>query len=196
MSQHDDLAPLLAAIRGGDPSGMQVLYDRYAAGLYRYCLVRLGEAEAAQEVVQDVFLRAWQALGTFDYRGEAALVAWLYTIARHGVISYLRTRKPQVSLEATGAWAQPQGADVASQVCEREALRQALRELSVVQQQVIALHFFAGLTLGETAVVLARTEGAIKAQQYRALLRLHERLSEETAMATPQRRSRRPVSGA
>ena len=63
--------------------------------------------------------------------------------------------------------------DLAHTVCEREALREALAQLSPLQQQVIALRYMGGLTTGETAVVLGRSEGAIKALQHRALRRLH-----------------------
>ena len=82
-TEPSDLSALVAALRAGDPSALQALYELYAAPLLRFSAFRLGEAEAAQDVVQEVFIQVWQHARTFEYRGEAALVAWLYTIANH-----------------------------------------------------------------------------------------------------------------
>ena len=144
-TEPSDLSTLVAALRAGDPSALQALYELYAAPLVRFSAFRLGDAEAAQDVVQEVFIQVWQHARTFEDRGEAALVAWLYTIANHVVINHLRRRRrrPSVSLDATGDGAPLQGMDLAHTVCEREALRAALAQLSPLQQQVIALRFTA-----------------------------------------------------
>ena len=87
MADRPDLAALLAHLRGGNASAMQALYELYAPQLYRYCLFRLGDAEAAQEIVQDVFVQVWHSVRTFEYRGDAALRAWLHKIASNAVIT-------------------------------------------------------------------------------------------------------------
>ena len=181
MAEQPDLAGVLATIREGDPSAMQALYERYAAQLYHVCLVRLGDGDAAQEVVQQVFIHVWQRLPTFDERGEAALIAWLHTIAYHAVVTRIRKRKRQLSV-ARGAdvtVAQRPGTDPAGTVSERLTVRQALARLSPAQQQVIALRYLAGLSTAQTARVLDRTEGAVKALHQRALVRLHAILTAE-----------------
>ena len=156
---------------------------------YRYCLFRLGDAEAAQEIVQEVFVQVWHGVRTFEYRGDAALVGWLHKIASNAVINQVRKRRrqPTVSLDATGDWSQLHSTDMAGAVCERVELRQALACLSADQQQVVALRYFAGLTNTEAALVLGRTEGAIKALHHRALRRLHQCLTAEAA-TEPTRR--------
>ena len=182
-----DLSALIAALRAGDASAMQALYERYAPQLYRYSLFRLGDAEAAQDIVQEVFVQVWHGVRTFEYRGDAALVAWLHTIASHAVINHVRKlkRQPTVSLDATGDWQQLHGTDLARAVCERLELRQALAGLSADQHHVVALRYFAGLTNAEAALVLGRTEGAIKALHHRALRRLHQCLTAEAAAPVP-----------
>lgn len=176
MTEQRDVSAILAAIGVGDPDAMEQLYVRYGPRLLCVCLRRLGDREAAQEVVQDIFVNVWRAMGTFAYQNETAFVVWLHTVARNAVISYVRKRQhqPTVTLSATSASAALCSPDVARRVCERLALRQALGRLSAGQREVIELRFVAGLSLSETAALLGRTEGAIKTQQYRALLRLHQ----------------------
>lgn len=184
MSERSDPAATIAAITGGDPTAMQALYDLYATQLFRYCLFRVGDAEAAQDIVQDVFVQAWHGLRTFQYRGEPALVAWLHKIASNAVINYVRKRQrqPSVSLNADGEWSQLSGADMARSICERLELRQAIKRLSPDQQHVVALRYFAGLSNAEAAMVLGRSEGAIKALHHRALLRLHQLLTADAGI--------------
>ena len=188
MSDRPDLSAILAGIHGGDPNAMQSLYELYAPQLYRVSMFRLGEAESAQEVVQDVFVKVWHGLRTFEYRGESALVAWLHTITGNAVINHVRKlkRRPTVSLD-TNEGSQLRVSDMARSVCERLELRQAITLLSPAQQRVVVLRYFAGLSNGETALVLGRSEGAIKALHHRALLRLHHVLTVETAPMEPMR---------
>lgn len=179
MSEQPDLSAIVAEITEGDPDAMQALYDLYATQLFRFCLFRIGDPEAAQDVLQEVFVQAWHGLRKFEYRGEAAFVAWLHKIANNAVINHVRKRKrqPSISLSLYSDWPQLHGPDIARSVCERLELRQAVKRLSPDQQHVVALRYFAGLSNGETALVLGRTEGAIKALHHRALLRLHRLLT-------------------
>jgi len=185
VSERPDLSAVVAEITGGDPNAMQALYDLYATQLYRYCLFRIGEPEAAQDVLQEVFVQAWHGLRTFEYRGESAFVAWLHKIANNAVINLVRKRQrqPTVSLNTNGDWSQLHGVDLARSVCERIELQQAIRRLSTDQQHVVALRYFAGLSNSETAMVLGRTEGAVKALHHRALLRLHQLLTADAGSA-------------
>lgn len=178
-----DVSTIVADIAAGDPRALQLLYERYAPQLFRSCLFRLGDVDAAQDILQDVFVQVWHALPSFDYRGEAALTAWLHRIASNLVINDVRkrTRRPSVSLESTADWPQLRSNDMARTVCDRLELRQAITRLSPDQQQVIALRYGAGLTNGEAARVLGRTEGAVKALHHRAVVRLHQYLTAEAA---------------
>ncbi len=183
MSERPELKTIVAAIAGGDPNAMQALYELYAPQLYRYCLFRIGEADATQDVVQEVFVQAWHGMRAFEYRGESAFVAWLHKIASNAVINHVRKskRQPTISLNTNGDWSQLHGSDMARSVCERLELRNAITRLSHDQQQVIALRYFAGLSNNEVALVLGRTEGAVKALHHRAVLRLQQLLTAELA---------------
>ena len=189
MADRPDLAALLAHLRAGNPSAMQALYELYAPQLYRYCLFRLGDAEAAQGIVQDVFVQVWHNVRTFEYRGDAALRAWLHNIASNAVINHVRQRQrqPTVSLDAPGDWAPLQAPIWHARCASGLELRQAIAGLSADQQQVVALRYVAGLTNAEAALVLGRSEGAIKALHHRALRRLHQLLTVGAAPTAPLR---------
>src|SRR3712207_993303 len=85
-----NLPVLLAAARCGDATAIHSVYQAYGNSLYRYCYARLGMVEAAQECTQDVFVCLWKDIRTFEDRGDGAFAAWLYTIANHVVVSYVR----------------------------------------------------------------------------------------------------------
>ncbi len=134
----------------------------------------------------------WKSIHTFEDRGDGSLTAWLYTIANHIVVSYVRKwqRSYHVPLTSELNLADDARSNTASIICERMILAEAINQLSAEQQQVIALKFFAGLSNMEIAKILGRTEGAIKALQHRALNRLQRLLileySDETMPQRPQ----------
>lgn len=176
-----DLPALLARARDGNPMAIRELYEAYGAAVHRYCYVRLGDREAAQDCTQEVFVHLWQGAQNFEYRGAASFTAWVYTIASHTVASYgrKRLRAHHVSLTPALNLADDRSSDTASTICERATLCEALRHLTVEQQQVITLKFFGGLSNRELAIALGRSEGAIKALQHRALHRLQQLLATE-----------------
>jgi RNA polymerase sigma-70 factor (ECF subfamily) len=180
MSSVFDLATSLAQAQAGQPTAIADLYTAYGVLVHRYCAARLGSAEAAEDCTQEVFLRIWRAVRTFDYRGEVSFNAWLYTIANHVVVSYLRKnrRVALVSLTPELELADSRTSATAHTICEQVVLRDALAELTVEQQQVITLKFWGGLSNAEIAACLGRTEGAVKALQYRGVQRLQHLLGQ------------------
>ncbi len=184
MSTVLDLATILAQAQAGQPSAMAELYTRYGAPVQRYCYARLGRVEAAEDCTQEVFIRIWKHVPTFEYRGEASFTSWLYTIANHVVISYVRKgqrRAGHMALTDDLDYAADHRSDPARIVCDQVTLVDAIDQLTLEQQQVISLKFFGGLSNLEIATALGRTEGAVKALQYRALQRLQRLLVAEPA---------------
>ncbi|WP_026369190.1 RNA polymerase sigma factor [Kallotenue papyrolyticum] len=174
-----DLPATIARAREGNPQAIHELYEVYAEPVRRYCYVRLGDLEAAQDCVQEVFVSVWRGIKKFEYRGEVSFTAWLYTIANNVVVSYIRKRNrtQHVSLSLELNLTDPQTFDTARAVCDRLAIREAIEQLTYEQQQVIILKFFVGLSNLEIAGILGRSEGAVKALQHRAIHRLHQLLS-------------------
>ncbi|HEY0738369.1 MAG TPA: RNA polymerase sigma factor [Herpetosiphonaceae bacterium] len=186
MPRSSDLSSAIRRAREGQPQALREIYDVYADLLFRYCYSRLHDSEAAQDCVQEIFMKAWKGIKTFEERCEHSLTAWLYTIANNVVVSYLRkyNRRRSLPLSAELRPDITQLTDLASTVCDRIALRQALSQLTDEQQHVITLKFFVGLSNREISVVIQRSEGAVKALQYRALARLFRLLAADQPIDT------------
>ncbi len=178
-----NLPTILAQARAGDRLAIQALYAHYGAAVQRYCYARLGTQEAAEDCTQEVFVRVWKHVPTFEYRGDPSFISWVYTIANHVVISYLRKwqRIEHMALTADLDYAADHRSDPARIVCDQVTLADAIDQLTLEQQQVITLKFFGGLSNLEIATALGRTEGAVKALQHRALQRLQRLLVAEPA---------------
>lgn len=176
-----DLSAILAQAQHGSRATIRDLYDAYGAAVRRYCYVRLGDREGAEDCVQEVFLRMWMGVRTFEYRGDASFMAWMYTIASNVLISYARKYKPsqQVSLLPDLNLPDERHADTARTIVDRLTLRAAISQLTPEQQHVVTLKFFVGMSNIEIATALGRTEGAIKALQHRAINRLQRLLVAE-----------------
>lgn len=176
-----DLHSIIAHAQEGNPSAIQALYERYSDPVGRYCYLRLGDLEAAQDCTQEVFLSIWKSIKKFEYRGELSFTAWLYTIANNVVVSYVRKRNrvQQVSLTPELGITDTKATDTDYLICDRLMLREAIRRLTLEQQQVITLKFFVGMSNLEIAAILGRSEGAVKALQHRALHRLQAILAHE-----------------
>jgi RNA polymerase sigma-70 factor (ECF subfamily) len=182
--QSTDLQAVVARARDGQPTAIAELYASYGDAVRRYCYVRLNDLEVAQDCVQEVFLRIWRGIKTFEYRGDASFTAWMYTIANNVLISHARKHKSiqQVPLTPELNLADTRHADTARTIVDRLTLREAIGQLTLEQQHVITLKFFVGMSNIEIATALGRTEGAVKALQHRAINRLQHILNHEDAL--------------
>ncbi|HEX9044656.1 MAG TPA: sigma-70 family RNA polymerase sigma factor [Candidatus Limnocylindrales bacterium] len=178
---HDEgtaLRELVRRARAGDGDAFGDLYDRYAPRIYRFALVRLGSPEAAEDLLQEVFLKVVEALPRYEERGTP-FAAWLFRIARNGVIDHVRARAGTVAEPLDAALAvrddAPGPADLAELKGDAALLVAALDTLTPEQRDVVVYRFFAGLSPAEIAGVMDRREGTIRALQFRALgaLRRH-----------------------
>ena len=97
MQQVTDSA-LIDRMMAGDESALSVLYDRYSAMLFGMLMRVLNDRQAAEEVLQDLFLQLWRNAGRFDAK-RGSLPAWLMVIGRNRAISRLRGRREREVLE-------------------------------------------------------------------------------------------------
>ena len=178
-----NLSTTLAQARAGDRLAIHALYTQYGAAVQRYCYTRLGTVEAAEDCTQEVFIRVWKHVSSFEYRGDPSFISWLYTIANHVVISYVRKWQRAEHDPLTPDLHDRRTSNIAHTSTDRLILAEALAQLTPEQQQVITLKFFGGLSNLEIGAALDRTEGAVKALQHRALKRLHHLLVTEHAPA-------------
>lgn len=168
-----------------DPQAFDGLYLLYADRVYRFLAVRLGNAEVAEEVTAQVFLRLIEKIDRYQLAPKdnaAIFTAWLYRLAYNKMVDVLRRQKhhQQVSIQVA-AEVVPQGQLMSEIVEERIEFEQVMEKLQLLnepQRQVILLRFVEGLSIAETAQIMDKSEGAIKALQHRSLESLRRYLTE------------------
>jgi RNA polymerase sigma-70 factor (ECF subfamily) len=168
---------ILARALAGDVEAFGDLYERHLDDIYNYVYYRVDHREEAEDLSEAVFLRAWRALDENPPR-EVPFLLWLYRIAHNAVVDHYRTRKDHLGLEAAANVPDPK-AGPESLVTSWEditELRRAIRRLSEDHQEVLVCRFIAGLSHAETAVVMTRSNEAVRALQYRALVALRKLL--------------------
>ena len=170
---------LVRAAQEGDRAAFALLYDKYVDVVFRYVLFRVGDRELAEDVTSETFLRALRRISSVTYQGRD-VGAWFVTIARNLVLDHVKSSR--FRLEVTTAEVDDSGrveAGPEQQVlagATRSALLECVRQLGDDQRECIVLRFLQGLSVAETAVVMARNEGAVKALQHRAVRRLAQLL--------------------
>jgi RNA polymerase sigma-70 factor (ECF subfamily) len=158
-----------------DQEAFAQLYEEHFDKIYRYLVLRIGDKMEAEDMTQQVFLKALQSISSFKWKG-VSFSAWLYRIAHNQAVDFLRrkTRRTTVPLAESLA-----ASDVDPQLdVERkldiEQLISATRQLTKAQREVIALRFTSDLSVAEVAEVMGKSEGAVKALQHSAVVALRK----------------------
>lgn len=174
----EDEAINLAA--SGDTEAFSLLYQRYVLRIYNYIYYRIGNPHEAEDLTSRVFHRALHHIKQYDNRG-VPFSAWLYRIAHNLVANWHRdnSRRKEVPLDdyiqqPVRALA-PEASVVNNQ--EMEELLKVIRRLPPERQQLLILKFVEGLSNQEVAVIMMRSEGAIKSLYHRTLTSLRDELS-------------------
>ncbi|HEY7200301.1 MAG TPA: sigma-70 family RNA polymerase sigma factor [Candidatus Dormibacteraeota bacterium] len=179
VSATDDES-LTARVAAGEIAAFTMLYERYAQRMYAWCVHSLGPGRA-EDAVQEIFLRLWQAAAQFDpERGR--FVTWFYAIARHHVLRELRRagarRRMEVAAEIAEVLSAPQADPEALAGARDDAtsLARALRLLPEEQRQVLAMAYFGGLSQSQIAAELAVPLGTVKKRVRLGMVKLRAAL--------------------
>jgi RNA polymerase sigma-70 factor, ECF subfamily len=160
-----------------------MLYDRYVDQVFGFVYHRVGHRQTAEDLVSDVFLRALRRIGTFRWQG-VDFGAWLITIARNRCHDHFKSARFRLDASVAEVFDSPDRnpSDDPEAVAEQDELARqihgALRQLKGEQAEVLYLRFIQHLNVSETAAVMGKTDGAIKALQHRALKSLAKVLPE------------------
>ncbi|OGN97231.1 MAG: hypothetical protein A2Z77_06610 [Chloroflexi bacterium RBG_13_51_36] len=178
--QASDEAVLVQRAVGHDAEAFGKLYDMHVDRIYRHVYYRVGNGHDAEDLTQQVFLKAWQAIDRYK-RTASPFVAWLMTISHNMVVDFYRTRKDRAYLEAEvladGSASSPEGAAEAS--FEQQRLRRAILQLGGDEQQVVILRFLEGFEFAEIASLMKKKEGNVRVILHRALAKLRSILEKE-----------------
>jgi RNA polymerase sigma-70 factor, ECF subfamily len=174
---------LVRATQDGDVDAFGQLFDRYHDVVFRFVFYRLGDRGVAEDLTQETFVRAFRRISSVSYQGRD-IGAWFVTIARNLVLDHVKSsryRLEQATPEITDVAPDQHRPGPESEVIAGATYEELLRcvaKLGEDQQECITLRFLQGLSVSETAHIMGRNEGAVKALQHRAVRRLAQLLPE------------------
>jgi RNA polymerase sigma-70 factor (ECF subfamily) len=176
---HDAL--LIERAKSGDVEAFGELYERYASDIFRFLASQMGSHLDAEDLTEDVFMRAWRYLPRYKDQGYP-FSAYLYRIARNAVAEFYRGAKKTLSVSVDNVVLTAEDKDsnpqqMLSTTQEHQALYEALSELREDNRQVLILRFINGLSPTEAAEAMGKSEGSVRVLQHRALKALRKVLN-------------------
>lgn len=166
-----------------DQKAFGQLYELYFDKIYNYLYFKTMHHNEAEDLTAVVFLKAWEAIGNFQWQGYP-FSAWLYRIAHNQLVDHYRTRRELLPLEAAE---HHDCGDDPFEAVERSLLlaqiRGSMKNLTCEQQRVVTLRYFEGYSICEIAKMMNKPPDAVRAMQHRALRGLQPRVcAPETAV--------------
>ncbi|MBO9658771.1 MAG: RNA polymerase sigma factor [Chitinophagaceae bacterium] len=186
MSTGQNDNELISKVLGGDQQAYAVLVDRYKSYVFTLALRFTKNREDAEEVSQDIFIKAYRALA--DFRGASKFSTWLYTIVNTTCITFLRKKRLEVhSLDNEKVFevadSQDSGfrANLVEQKSRVNMVNRAIALLSSDDAEIITLFYKGEQSLDEIAKVLGIESNAVKVRLHRARTRLKEKMQKHFA---------------
>jgi RNA polymerase sigma-70 factor (ECF subfamily) len=170
------MSDLIRGLKAGDADAYGRLVNEYGDRLRRFA-ARMAGPEVADDITQEVFLRVYRSIRTFDPAGS--LAAWIFTIANNLCVDHLRRRPPAHRTHRSA----PDPSDEAEGREAREALRRAVASLPEGQKRVFHLREEAGLSFREIADLLGCPLGTALGRMHAAMTTLRKALNRNPASA-------------
>jgi RNA polymerase sigma-70 factor (ECF subfamily) len=181
---------LIEAAQAGDRDAYGQLYTRYAPGVSRFVGSRMRDRALAEDLTSETFARALRRIDSVSYRGRDA-GAWFTTIARNLITDHVkssRTQRETVTAEFDDAHTDQDTPEQA--VIRRDTaadVRRRVGQLPTDQQECIRLRYFQDLSVAETAAVMGRNDGAVKALAHRGIEGLRASMAKDARTVAPTR---------
>ena len=184
-----DDAAMLAAVHAGSTQAFDRLVERHKAPLLGYIRYRIGDAHAAEDLLQETFLRAFRAALRGSFEGRSTVKTWLFALATNCITDYQRSNARHHAMhgDANAPTAAhdppspgPDPAEAALLAEEHRRLHGVLDRLPDEQREVVQLKVFGGLTFGEIAEVAGCPVATAKSRMRYALRHIRELLEQET----------------
>jgi RNA polymerase sigma-70 factor, ECF subfamily len=165
--------------REGNSEAFSFLYNLNVTRIYNYIFYRIGSEDDAEDITSRVFYRAFGHIKTYEDKG-IPFSAWLYRIAHNLIANFHRDRQRRKEVSLDDQPEMPHRVDLPETWIEKkqemDLLLKGMRRLAPDRQQLILLKYLEDLSNAEIAVIMGRTEGAIKSLYHRALLALKDEM--------------------
>jgi RNA polymerase sigma-70 factor (ECF subfamily) len=174
-AEHTEMWRLVTLAQSGDGDAFGQLYDRYVDTVYRFVYFRVNDRTLAEDFTSETFLRALRRIGTISYQGRD-IGAWFVTIARNIILDHVKSARNRLeittadTLERDDRAPSPESEVIDALTSDR--LMAAVRQLGEEQRECVMLRFIQGFSVSETAAVMGKNDGAVKALQHRAVRKL------------------------
>jgi len=183
MEMHTGLTDneIIGRVLKGEQQVFALLVDRYRNFIYTLVLRMVENREDAEEIAQDIFVKAYRSLA--DFRGDSKFSTWLYTIVNRTCITFLRKKKLEtVSIDNEKTFIQVENqhsafkANQVEQKSRQLMVNEAIRMLSPDDAQILTLFYKAEQSLEEMALILGMEANTVKVKLHRARVRLKEKM--------------------
>ncbi len=175
--EENSINNLVALVKAGDEQAFGLLYDEYADRLYRYICFKITDRQEAENLLQEVFVKAWQGCRKLEQE-NLNFTSWIYTIAHNTVNDYFRKvyRRPQtVPLEPNlDIVAKDDTSEDTQKSFTELSIEKALAKLPDKYKQVLELRFLQELSVEETAKILQKNSISVRVLQHRAVKQLQK----------------------
>lgn len=166
------IAALVKRTKNGDVNAFGELYILLVEPIYRYIYFRVDSKESAEDIVQDVFIKAYQKLHQFE---KGSFNAWLYSITKNKVVDYYRTHKQHSRLNPnTQNESSINQTQVIEDLIDIDIIRSKLKLLPNMYREVIIMRYLQDLSIKETAQFLEMSESNVKVISHRAITKLKQ----------------------
>lgn len=168
----------MSLVQEGSPDAFAVIYDRHGRPAYSLAYRMMGERQAAEDLVQDVFLRLWRS--TSSYRADRGSVrTWILTIVHNRGVDQLRSlssrRRTQDKVEASAETSQPSEAFTETwRNSQKDEVREALKTLPPEQLKILEMAYFSGYTHVEIAQMMDLPLGTVKGRMRLGLKKIKD----------------------
>ena len=163
-------------VAGGDADAFELVYRAYGAEVYAVCLRMVGDSQAAQELVQDVFVRAWERRESF--RGESAFGSWLHRVAVNVVLERLRADSRRSRRVTSQADLTESSAEAPRRMVDDQLdIDNSLSRLPAGARVAFVLHHVEGYTYDEIAELTHLATATVRSQVFHARQLLMRMLS-------------------
>jgi len=161
-----------------EPEAFGQLYEEHFDRIYRYVMLRVRNQADAEDITQQVFLKALENIGSYRWRGMP-FASWLFRIAHNLVVDYWKKKSREkvaaVAPEEIDQMVEESSNDPATLAelnFDMKQLAAACEQLTDGQREIVSLRFAGGLSVAEAAKVMGKSEGAVKVLQHVALVKL------------------------
>jgi RNA polymerase sigma-70 factor (ECF subfamily) len=180
---NQNLKDIIEKAKSGDNDAFSLIYNLYYTPIYKYLYVRIGNKEQAEDLTQNVFIKVYKSLSSFNFINKSPL-AYFYTVARNTFIDYIRKNKvlivelDEVIIDKL-ADESPDAKDKLILKEESKLLYKYIVKLPKEQQEIITLKYINSLSNKEISDITGKREDAIRKLQSRGLMELKKLFNQE-----------------